>query len=135
MRSAGMALLAPSVLSSGHGALRAGLTADLGLGTLLLLLGLKSMASAISIGSGFRGGLFFASLLMGALLGKAFAAVMLLISPLPMFPEVDLCACGHERTGGCHRRWPADDVLPGAGEHGQPAADCRRARRCRWFRR
>jgi CIC family chloride channel protein len=55
---------------------------------LLMLLGLKSVASAISIGSGFRGGLFFASLLMGALLGKAFAAVMLLISPMPMFPEV-----------------------------------------------
>ena len=84
----GLALLSPSVLSSGHGALRAGLTADLGLGTLLLLLGLKSVASAVSIGSGFRGGLFFASLLMGALLGKAFAAVMLLVSPLPMFPEV-----------------------------------------------
>ena len=84
----GMALITPSVLSSGHGALRAGLTADLGLGTLLMLLALKSAASAISIGSGFRGGLFFASLLMGALLGKAFAAVMLLISPMPMFPEV-----------------------------------------------
>jgi CIC family chloride channel protein len=84
----GLALISPSVLSSGHGALRAGLTADLGLGTLLLLLALKSVASAISIGSGFRGGLFFASLLMGALLGKAFAAIMLLISPMPMFPEV-----------------------------------------------
>jgi CIC family chloride channel protein len=82
------ALVSPSVLSSGHGALRAGLTADLSLRTLLLLLALKSAASAISIGSGFRGGLFFASLLMGALLGKAFAAVMLLISPMPMFPEV-----------------------------------------------
>ena len=34
---------------------------------------LKSLASAISIGSGFRGGLFFASLFMGALLGKLFA--------------------------------------------------------------
>ena len=84
----GLALISPSVLSSGHGALRAGLTADFGLGTLLLLLALKSVASAISIGSGFRGGLFFASLLMGALLGKAFAAIMLLISPMPMFPEV-----------------------------------------------
>jgi CIC family chloride channel protein len=84
----GLALITPSVLSSGHGALRAGLTADLGLGTLLMLLGLKSVASAVSIGSGFRGGLFFASLLMGALLGKTFAAVMLLISPMPMFPEV-----------------------------------------------
>ena len=84
----GLALLAPSVLASGHGALRTGLTANLDLGMLLLLLGLKSVASAISIGSGFRGGLFFASLLMGALLGKAFAASMLLLSPLPMFPEV-----------------------------------------------
>ena len=42
-------------------------------GFLLLLVGLKSVASAISIGSGFRGGLFFASLFRGALLGKAFA--------------------------------------------------------------
>jgi CIC family chloride channel protein len=84
----GLALLSPSVLSSGHGALRASLNAELPLGMLLLLLGLKSLASAISIGSGFRGGLFFASLLMGALLGKAFAAAMLLLSPLPMFPEV-----------------------------------------------
>jgi CIC family chloride channel protein len=84
----GLALISPAVLSSGHGALRAGLTADLPLHMLLLLLGLKAAASAISIGSGFRGGLFFASLLMGALLGKAFAAVMLLVSPLPMFPEV-----------------------------------------------
>ncbi len=84
----GMALIAPTVLASGHGALRAGLTADLPLFTLLLLLALKSAASAISIGSGFRGGLFFASLLMGALLGKAFAAIMLLIYPSPLFPEV-----------------------------------------------
>jgi CIC family chloride channel protein len=84
----GLALISPSVLSSGHGALRAGLTADMGLGALLLLLVVKSLGSAISIGSGFRGGLFFASLLMGALLGKAFAAAMLLISPMAMFPEV-----------------------------------------------
>jgi CIC family chloride channel protein len=84
----GLALISPAVLSSGHGALRAGLTADVPLGMLVLLLGLKSLASAVSIGSGFRGGLFFASLLMGALLGKAFAAVMLLVSPMPMFPEI-----------------------------------------------
>jgi CIC family chloride channel protein len=84
----GAALIDPAVLSSGHGALHAGLAADLTLGGLLLTLGLKAAASAISIGSGFRGGLFFASLLMGALLGKAFAAVMLLVWPSPMFPEM-----------------------------------------------
>jgi CIC family chloride channel protein len=84
----GLALISPAVLSSGHGALRVGLTASLPLHMLVLLLVLKAAASAISIGSGFRGGLFFASLLMGALLGKAFAAAMLLVSPLPLFPEV-----------------------------------------------
>jgi CIC family chloride channel protein len=35
---------------------------------------LKAMASVISLGSGFRGGLFFATLLMGALGGRLFAA-------------------------------------------------------------
>lgn len=82
-----LALVTPAVLSSGHGALRVALVTELPLHALLLAFVLKSAASAISLGSGFRGGLFFASLLMGALLGRAFAAAMLLISPLPMFPE------------------------------------------------
>ncbi len=83
-----LALATPTVLASGHGALREGLTADLALPVLVMILVLKATASAISLGSGFRGGLFFASLLMGALLGKIFAAVMLMVSPTPMFPEV-----------------------------------------------
>ena len=82
-----MALITPSVLSAGHGALHAALTAPLPLRTLLLLLGLKAAASAISLGSGFRGGLFFASLFLGALLGKAFAAILLLAWPVPAFPD------------------------------------------------
>jgi CIC family chloride channel protein len=83
----GLALVTPAVLGAGHGALRALLTATLPLGTLLILLGMKAAASAISLGSGFRGGLFFASLFLGALLGKAFAALMLLLWPEPVFPE------------------------------------------------
>ena len=83
----GMALVTPAVLSAGHGAFRADLTATIPLGGLLLLFGLKAAASAISLGSGFRGGLFFASLFLGALLGKAFAAVILLVWPVPVFPE------------------------------------------------
>jgi CIC family chloride channel protein len=46
----------------------------------LLMVVLKACASAISIGSGFRGGLFFASLFLGALLGKAFGGVLALVS-------------------------------------------------------
>ncbi len=83
----GLALVTPAVLSAGHGALRSLLAADLPLATVLTLLALKAVASAISLGSGFRGGLFFASLFLGAMLGKAFAGVMLLISPVPVFPE------------------------------------------------
>ena len=83
----GLACVTPAVLAAGHGALRTELTAELPLVTLVLLLVLKSAASAISIGSGFRGGLFFASLFLGAMLGKAFAAIMLLVWPVPVFPD------------------------------------------------
>jgi CIC family chloride channel protein len=46
----------------------------------------KSIASAFSIGSGFRGGLFFASLFLGAMFGKVFAGVvgvMPFVTPMP----------------------------------------------------
>jgi CIC family chloride channel protein len=42
---------------------------------------LKALASALSLGSGFRGGLFFASLFLGALIGRLFAGVLMLAFP------------------------------------------------------
>ncbi|ARQ58667.1 UNVERIFIED_ORG: CIC family chloride channel protein [Rhizobium etli] len=68
-----LAMISPQVLSAGHGALHLNLSRDVTIPALISLFLLKSLASAISIGSGFRGGLFFASLFMGALLGKLFA--------------------------------------------------------------
>ncbi|WP_036813655.1 chloride channel protein [Phyllobacterium sp. UNC302MFCol5.2] len=68
-----LALVTPQVLSGGHGALHLNLDTTTTIAALVGLLLLKSLASAISIGSGFRGGLFFGSLFMGALLGKLFA--------------------------------------------------------------
>ena len=41
----------------------------------------KALASAVSIGSGFRGGLFYASLFMGALLGSLFAGIVQVMAP------------------------------------------------------
>ena len=75
-----MALLTPAVLSSGHGALGHTPTAQYTLTYIGMLVGLKAVASAVSIGSGFRGGLFFASLFLGALLGKGFAGVLEIVS-------------------------------------------------------
>ena len=73
----GLALVNPHVLSSGHGALKLQLDSALpAIAPLALLLVLKASASAVSLGSGFRGGLFFASLYIGALTGKLFAATM-----------------------------------------------------------
>ncbi len=63
-------LVTPAVLSSGHGALNLLLDLDLPLRALLVLFLAKAAASAICVGAGFRGGLFFASLLLGAVLGR-----------------------------------------------------------------
>jgi CIC family chloride channel protein len=77
-----MALITPRVLSAGHGALT-----DLlhgvppPLTALVAALCLKALASAISIGSGFRGGLFFASLFLGGLVGKIVFALILVLAP------------------------------------------------------
>ena len=70
-----LALLSPGVLSAGHGALHLAFNTEGPVRAALLLLVLKAAASALSLGSGFRGGLFFASLLLGALLGKVFAVL------------------------------------------------------------
>ncbi|MDQ4060561.1 MAG: chloride channel protein, partial [Pseudomonadota bacterium] len=74
-------LVTPGVLSAGHGALHVVLSTDVAARALLVLLVLKTVAVAVSIGSGFRGGLFFASLLLGALLGKLFAVLVALAAP------------------------------------------------------
>ena len=70
-----LALISPQVLGAGHGAMKLDVPLDLPMRALLLLIGLKLVAAMISLGSGFRGGLFFASLFVGALIGKFSAAV------------------------------------------------------------
>ena len=87
----GLALWSPQVLSSGHEALRLGLDTPYPAVHIALLILAKAVASAVSIGSGFRGGLFFASLFLGALAGKLFAAGLAAVSATPALPAV-VCA-------------------------------------------
>ncbi|HEX3859628.1 MAG TPA: chloride channel protein [Pseudolabrys sp.] len=68
-----LAMVSPQVMSSGHGALHLTGIFNLPLKAIALIFVLKAVASVISLGSGFRGGLFFASLLLGALGGRLFA--------------------------------------------------------------
>jgi CIC family chloride channel protein len=52
------ATVTPQVMSSGHGALRLSGVLDLPLQAIATILVLKALASIVSLGSGFRGGLF-----------------------------------------------------------------------------
>jgi len=69
---AAIAWNAPQTLSAGHGALHVDLAEDLAIGAMLFLIVTKTIASVVSLGTGFRGGMFFASLYLGALLGRLY---------------------------------------------------------------
>ena len=86
----GMALITPQVLGAGHGALKLDWPLDLPMTTLASFMVLKLAASMISLGSGFRGGLFFASLFVGSLLGKLYGTALQYL--LPHF-GLDIYAC------------------------------------------
>ncbi|WP_283418825.1 chloride channel protein [Sphingopyxis sp. Geo48] len=74
-----LALLSPQTLSAGHGALHLDLALRPALTFLAAVLLLKIAASVISLSFGFRGGLFFASLFLGSLMGQLFAGLVNLI--------------------------------------------------------
>ncbi|WP_052584250.1 chloride channel protein [Azospirillum baldaniorum] len=76
-----LALVVPQVLGAGPGADPSQLAR--GLEAMAILLVAKIVASALSLGSGFRGGLFSASLLLGGLFGGlAYGVVELLVPGL-----------------------------------------------------
>jgi CIC family chloride channel protein len=75
------AILTPQVLAAGHGAMVLDLHHDMTINLIAMIIALKLTACLISLASGFRGGLFFASLFVGSLIGKFYAAVLLLVSP------------------------------------------------------
>ncbi|MGA2895452.1 MAG: chloride channel protein [Xanthobacteraceae bacterium] len=80
-----LALVSPQVMSSGHGALRVAGMLDLSFRTVALLFVLKIVASIASLGSGFRGGMFFSSLLIGALGGHLLAVALTMLWPTIYF--------------------------------------------------
>lgn len=74
----GLAIVTPQVLAAGHGAMVLDLHREMAIGLIATVIGLKLVACLVSLASGFRGGLFFASLFVGSLLGKFFAAALAL---------------------------------------------------------
>jgi CIC family chloride channel protein len=82
---AAMAGITPQVLGAGHGAMVLDLSRDMLPSHIALLIVLKLAACLISLASGFRGGLFFASLFIGSLIGKLFATLLHAYAPALAF--------------------------------------------------
>jgi chloride channel protein, CIC family len=101
-----LALASPHILASGHGALfQIFRDAGTDVTALCLVVVLKSIASAVSIGSGFRGGLFFASLFLGGMVGKIFSGLVPMLVPglVPdagVYVTVGMTALGVAIVGG-----------------------------------
>ncbi len=89
-----IAWISPQALSAGHGALRLDLTEQVGIGFLTAVFLLKMAASAVSLGFGFRGGLFFASLFLGSLVGQLYAELAALFPGLHSLDATDAALVG-----------------------------------------
>ena len=89
-----IAWITPHALSAGHGALHLTIDAGLPLQALALIFLMKTLASIISLGFGFRGGLFFASLFLGALLGQILASLWMLIPGVLPISNTDAALVG-----------------------------------------
>ena len=76
-----VALWVPQVLGNGQGAIQYNFDTIMPLPLLVLLLVAKLVGSIVSIGSGFRGGLFSNSLFLGTLFGAVFAQTAAMFLP------------------------------------------------------
>ena len=96
----------PYVSGVGYGVIQSILDKDMsGAGLLILLFGLKMLATTISLGCGASGGIFSPSLYLGATLGAAFAALAAHVLPhsgmsLPSAAIVGMAAMVGAGTGG-----------------------------------
>jgi CIC family chloride channel protein len=108
---AAMALIYPQVLGAGHGAIQ--LTVD-GVFTTSALLGIllaKIAASAISVGTGMRGGMFSSSLFLGCLLGALIGKGAALLSPSVASFEITFTLAGMGAVGAAIIGAPVTMIL------------------------
>jgi CIC family chloride channel protein len=71
-----MGLYFPDLFGVGYGAIERALLGEILVGTVLLLLVLKVVATSLTIGSGGSGGVFAPSLFIGSMLGAAYGALV-----------------------------------------------------------
>jgi CIC family chloride channel protein len=95
----GLGLVAPEALGAGHGALGWNLATSPLIPQVALVLAIKGLSSAVSLSSGFRGGLFFSSLLIGALAGRLYGEGLDAIWPAAMIDPAAASVLGMAAVG------------------------------------
>jgi chloride channel protein, CIC family len=111
MGLAAMALIYPEVLGAGHGAIQ--LTVD-GVFTTSALLGIlltKIAASALSVGTGMRGGMFSSALFLGCLMGALIGKGAALLSPSVANFEITFTLAGMGAVGAAIIGAPVTMIL------------------------
>lgn len=89
-----IAAWSPQVLSAGHSALHIDMMTALPIAFIAAVLVAKSLASIVSLGFGFRGGLFFASLFLGTLIGHLYADALAWIVGVPILDPANAALVG-----------------------------------------
>ena len=82
-----LAIAFPEVLGVGYGSTDLALKGEFGLAMLVGLMVVKTMATALTLGSGFGGGVFSPSLFLGAMLGGAVGTVAGVVAPYLFLTE------------------------------------------------
>ena len=90
----GIAIGWPHVLGVGYESINLTLAAGMTIGLMALVLLLKLVATACSVGAGFSGGIFAPSLVLGSLLGGLFGALLQLILPGSVAGSADYSLIG-----------------------------------------
>jgi len=82
-----LALISPEIIGVGYEATSKALRGEFGLLLLTQILVLKLIATCLSVGSGFVGGVFSPALVLGALMGSIFALLSALVFPFGITDE------------------------------------------------
>jgi len=96
---AAMALIYPEVLGAGHGAIQLTVDGVFATSALFGILLAKIAASALSVGTGMRGGMFSSSLFLGCLLGALIGKGAALLSPSVANFEITFTLAGMGAVG------------------------------------
>ncbi len=107
----GAAIFYPHIMGVGYEGIRALFEGRLAFDVMLILVGLKIVATAVSIGSGGSGGVFAPSLFIGVMLGGSFGHLVHLLFPTITAPPIAYALVGMGAVNGACTLAPLSAIV------------------------